>query len=66
MNPGDMVRINLPWIGGSTKHPNPTHDQVGIILGETKRGYKVFVVLLQTGRTESFQKSSLQVINEGG
>ena len=63
MKPGDLVRVNMPWIGGSTKHPNPTHDQVGIILGESKRGpYKVFAVLLQTGHTESFQKSSLQVL----
>ena len=64
MKPGDMVRVNLPWIGGSTKHPNPLHDQVGIVLGESKRGpYKVFVVLLQSGRTETFQRSSLQVIS---
>ena len=63
MKPGDLVRINLPWIV-SPKHPNPHHDQVGIILGESKRGpYKVFVVLLQSGRTETFQKSSLQVVS---
>lgn len=62
MKRGDMVRVNLPWIV-SPKHPNPLHDQFGIILGESKRGpYKVLVVLLQSGRTDSFQKSSLQVL----
>ena len=63
MELGTLVRVNLPFIGGASRHPNSYHDQVGIILDEVKRGpYRVFVVLLQSGRKQSFQASSLEVL----